>query len=75
MEKKIIEVMAQVMEQDPSAFTDETVIKEIEGFDSLQFVMMISELQESYNIEIPLDRAIEVETVGELIACAKEIVS
>ena len=73
MEDQIIEVLARVMEQDTSVFTDETVIKDIEGFDSLRFVMMISELQESYNIEIPLDRAIEVETVGELISCAKQL--
>lgn len=73
MRKQIIEVLARVMEQDPSTFTDETIIREIEGFDSLQFVMMISELQESYNIEIPLDKAIEVETIGDLIACAKEL--
>ena len=71
MKDKIIEVLARVMEQDSSVFSDETIIKDIPGFDSLQFVMMISELQESYNIEIPLDKAIEVETVGELIACAQ----
>lgn len=73
MREQIIEVLARVMDQNPSVFTDETVIKEIESFDSLQFVMMISELQESYNIEIPLDKAIEVETVGELISCAKAL--
>lgn len=73
MREQIIEVLARVMEQDTVAFTDDTVIKEIEGFDSLQFVMMISELQESYNIDIPLDKAIEVETVGELISCAKAL--
>ncbi|WP_295067026.1 acyl carrier protein [Ruminococcus sp.] len=73
MKEQIIEVLAQVMEQDSSVFSDETIIREIDGFDSLQFVMMISELQEKYNIEIPLDRAIEVETLGELIACAKAL--
>ena len=73
MREQIIEVLAHVMGQDPSDFTDETVIKEIEGFDSLQFVMMISELQESYKIEIPLDKALEVKTVGDLIDCAKAL--
>ena len=73
MREQIIEVLARVMEQDASVFTNDTVIKDIEGFDSLQFVMMISELQENYNIEIPLDKAIEVETVGELIASAKAL--
>ena len=72
MKERIIEVLARVMEQDDSVFSDDTVIKDISGFDSLKFVMMISELQESYNIEIPLDRALEVETVGQLIACAQQ---
>lgn len=73
MREKIMEVLASITEQDESTFNDETIIKDIPGFDSLQFVMMISELQESYNIEIPLDKALEVETVGELIASAQLI--
>lgn len=73
MREKIIEVLADITEQDVSTFSDETIIKDIPEFDSLQFVMMISELQESYNIEIPLDKALEVETVGELIASAQMI--
>lgn len=71
MRETIIEVLARVMGQEPNMFTDDMIIRDIEGFDSLQFVMMISELQDSYKIEIPLDKAIEVETVGELIACAR----
>ena len=73
MREMIIKTLAQVMECNENSFNDETVIKEIPGFDSLQFVMMISELQENYNIEIPLDRALEVETFGELVACAKQL--
>ena len=46
MRETIIEVLARVMEQDADVFKDDTVIRDIEGFDSLQFVMMISELQE-----------------------------
>ena len=73
MRDTIYEVLARVMEKDINMFTDETVIKEIEGFDSLQFVMMISELQECYKIDIPLDRALEVETIGDLVACAQQV--
>lgn len=72
MKEKIIEVLANVLGQKADEFNDDTVIKDIPGFDSLQFVMMISELQESYGIEIPLDKALEVETVGQLIACAQQ---
>jgi acyl carrier protein len=73
MRDKIIEVLANILEQDKSFFSDDVVIREIPGFDSLQFVMMISELQESYGIEIPLDRALEIRTIGELIDSARTI--
>lgn len=71
MKEKIIEVLAKVLEQNSEVIREDAVIRDLPGFDSLHYVMMISELDESYNIEIPLEKALEVETVGELIACAK----
>lgn len=70
MLNEIIAVLAHTMNQDPANFSGETVIKDIPGFDSLQYVMMISDLQESHNIAIPLDKAIEAETIGQLAECA-----
>lgn len=72
MRETIVEVLSNVMEQDPGIFKDETIIRNIPNFDSLKYVMLISELEESYNIEIPLDRALEVETLGDLVACAQQ---
>ena len=72
MKEKIIEILARVTGQDPAVLKDDTIIREIKGFDSLQFVMMISELEESHDIEIPLDMALEVETVGDLVTSAKQ---
>ena len=70
MKDEIIAALAKITNQDPANFSGDTVIKDIPGFDSLQYVMMISELQESHNIEIPLDKAIEAETIGQLAECA-----
>ena len=42
MRDKIIGVLARITGQDASTFTDETLIRDIAGFDSLQFVRMIS---------------------------------
>lgn len=70
MKDTIIRLLADVMEQDMNNFNDDTVISEISEFDSLKFVMMISELQEKYGINIPLDKALEVATIGELVECA-----
>ena len=73
MKDIIFKVIAQSMGCEMGSFSEETPIKEIEGFDSLKYVMMISELQESYSIEIPLDKALEITTVAELAACAKQL--
>lgn len=71
MKDVIIKLIAAAVGKMSEVFDEDTVIKDIEGFDSLQFVMLISELQEDYNIEIPLDKALEAETIGDLILCAK----
>lgn len=68
---KILELLAKITGQEKSTLSDGIAIKDIPGFDSLQFVMMISELKESHNIEIPLDKALEVKTIGNLIHCAE----
>ena len=73
MRDEIIAALAKVTNQDPSTFSENTVIKDIPGFDSLQYVMMISDLQESRHIEIPLDKAIEAETIGQLAEFAVRI--
>ena len=73
MKDEIIAALAKVTNQDPATFSENTVIKDIPGFDSLQYVMMISDLQESRHIEIPLDKAIEAETIGQLAEFAVRI--
>lgn len=69
----IINVLAELTGVDKNNLTDGVEICNLDGFDSLQFVMMISELQENYNIEIPLEEALEVKTIGELIASARTL--
>ena len=66
----IIRILAETMGVDVSTLHEDTVLQEIPDFDSLQFIMLISELDEKYQIEIPLDKALEVKTVGDLINSA-----
>ncbi|MCD7819286.1 MAG: acyl carrier protein [Lachnospiraceae bacterium] len=66
----MISILAETMGVDVSTLHEDTVLQEIPDFDSLQFIMLISELDEKYQIEIPLDKALEVKTVGDLINSA-----
>lgn len=67
----IIKVLAETMGIEIKEINETTVLNEITGFDSLQFVMVISELAETYHIDIPVDIAITAKTVGELIESAR----
>lgn len=71
MEEIIIKVLAETMGIGIEEIDETTVLDEITGFDSLQFVIVISELAETYHIDIPLDVAIDAKTVGELIESAR----
>lgn len=73
MKETILKVLAAFMNSDVQSFADDTKIKDIPGFESLQFVMLLSELQEVHGINIPLEKAIAVETVGELVECAERM--
>lgn len=73
MREILINLVASLTKQDASSFSDDTVIREIPGFDSLQFVLMLSELQEKYSIEIPLEKIMEINTLGDLITAARKI--
>ncbi len=70
IKETIISILAQTMGADVSTLSEDTLLQEIPEFDSLQFVMLISELEEKYGIEIPLDKALDAKTVGDLITSA-----
>ncbi|MCD8131222.1 MAG: acyl carrier protein [Lachnospiraceae bacterium] len=72
MRETILKVLAASMDMDTEDLSESTVLAGLPDFDSLQFIMVISELEENYHIEIPLDKALEVKTVGDLIACAEK---
>lgn len=71
MKDIIISTLAKTMSVNSTDITEKTIIRDIEGFDSLQFVMFISELEEAYKISIPIDSALDAETIEDLINSAE----
>ena len=47
--------------------TEETIIADVEQWDSLAHVMIIGELEEKLGVSIPLDEAIEITSMRELL--------
>lgn len=67
MKDKIIGLIEELLKVAPGTITEETIIADVEQWDSLAHVMIIGELEEKLGVSIPLDEAIEIESVKELL--------
>lgn len=67
MKEKIILLIEDILKVPSGTITEETIIEDVEQWDSLAHVMIIGELEEQLKIAIPLDEAIEISSVKELL--------
>lgn len=67
MTEKIIELIEEILKVPHGTITIDTRAEDIEAWDSLAHVMIIGELEDKLGISIPLDEAIEITGVKELL--------
>lgn len=67
MKDKIIALIEELLKVPTGTITEDTVIADVEQWDSLAHVMIIGELEEKLGVSIPLDEAIELESMKELL--------
>lgn len=67
MKEKIILLIEDILKVPSGTITEETIIEDVEQWDSLAHVMIIGELEEQLKITIPLDEAIEISSMKELL--------
>lgn len=70
MKEKIIELIEEVLGVPAGTITENTMIVDVEEWDSLAHVMLIGELEGQLGISIPVEDAIELNGVRELLAKA-----
>ncbi len=73
MKEKIIALIEEVLQVSEGMVTEETGMEDLEEWDSLAHVMLIGELEEKLGIKIPLDEAVEITTVREILEKAGAI--
>ena len=72
MKDNIFALIEEILKVPAGTITEETMIEDVEEWDSLAQVMIIGELEERLGIEIALEDAIELTSVKELLEkCAK----
>lgn len=67
MKHRIFDLMAEVLQVPAEMITEETTMEDLEEWDSLTHVMLIGELETQLGISIPLDEAVEITNVKELL--------
>ena len=61
--KEFIEFIAGVMDVDPESLTEETAYGTIEKWDSLMHMRIVMEIEEEYDVEIPIEEIPNIKTV------------
>ncbi len=67
MKERIISLIEEALEVPAGTITEDTMIADVEKWDSLAHVMIIGELEEKLGISLPLEDAADLTGVGELL--------
>ena len=70
MQEQIIKMIEDILKLQPGSISRDTKIEDIEAWDSLAHVMIIGAIEEELKVLIPLDVAVELESVEQLLEAA-----
>lgn len=73
MLKELSKIISEYVEVDPETITEHSRFVEDLGFNSYDFMSMIGELEDRYDIEVNERDVIQVKTVGDAIAYIKSL--
>jgi acyl carrier protein len=67
--EKIQQAFEQVFENKTIKIDHSTSPNNLSGWNSLKHVLLINEIEKLYNIQFTLDEMIEMQNVGDIVAC------
>lgn len=70
MNEKIIQIVAEILNIDAASLDENTKIEEVEKWDSLAHVMIIEAIENKLGKSIPIDKAMDITSMKELIEAA-----
>ncbi len=73
MLEQLKEVICQYVDADPETITEDSRFVEDLGFNSYDFMSMVGELEETYDIEVEEREVVEIRTVGEALEYIKKL--
>ena len=73
IKEKVFEIVAECLEKNVSDLTMDTDMDEVEEWDSMRNVMILSRLEEEFDIMIPEDDIFDLVTVGAIVEVIEKI--
>lgn len=73
MEKKVIALIASVLKVSVEEVTLETEIGELDEWDSLHNMEIITELEKTFNVKITSDMLVDLEDVSDIVSLIEEL--
>lgn len=67
MFEKLVEIICNYVEVEPESITPESRFMENLGFTSFDFMSMLGDLEDEFDIEIDQQEAADIRTVGEAV--------
>ena len=71
MEEKFLNTVAETMEVDVSDLSMETAYKEYEPWDSMMMMNLLMDLEEAFDVSIPIEKVSGVKTLQDLFELVK----
>lgn len=65
MNRRTVEIIAEVLDVDPSLVTDSSTRETLSSWDSLAHLQIIAELEAEFGIKIPFEDVAGIRTVGD----------
>lgn len=72
MKEKVLLLIEEILKVQVGTVTEDTLIEDVEQWDSLAHVLIIGELEARLGISLPLEEAIELSSVKELLAACEK---
>ncbi len=73
MFEKLVEIICNYVEVEPDEVIEESRFMEDLGFTSFDFMSMLGEIEEEFDIEIDQQKAVDIRTVGEAAEYIKQL--
>ncbi|ROH87092.1 acyl carrier protein [Pseudomethylobacillus aquaticus] len=68
-------ILQDILDTDLEEFTAETSAKDVDGWDSLNNVRLLLQIEREYGVDIPVDEIENLKNVGDLITVINKLVA